>query len=558
MHRRAVGAVLAGVASVALACAGAPGVHTDEAATIATAPPPSTASPQSTSSPDDRADDAAWRACPGIEDVELSLEWECRWVDVPLEHNRLAGPTVQVAITRPQLAPGDRRRPLVLNPGGPGDPGTSFAWWFVDLLPMSLLEEYYPVGWDPRGVGLSDPAIDCGPVDPTTLPLAADCIARTGALLAHVGAADAALDLEEVRVALGVERLDYLGFSYGTALGAVYAMARPTHVGHVVLDGAIAPDAGDPTGPLADHTPDYAADELAAVIARFHELCAATAECAAGPDSAGLVAQLATTIDTLPTDDFAGQPEQLTSFDIDEVLEGVSYDPYSYGLLADALREAAEGDASTLAALIGYVVNEPFPSLPPIDADAVNAASFAIHCADFSDVPDVWGCEGMPPAADLPVIGPVDVARPILVIGTRYDPATPGRHATELAHAFGDAVAVTWEGVGHTAFPAGGCLDDVVVGYFRDGAVPADGSTCPFIDGAANDAETAEWLFRYDPAWVAPALAYVLEDEGETPDQAECESRSLAASPHRIVTHLFLDVTSDGATSARQAATAAC
>ena len=157
-------------------------------------------------------------------------------------------------------------------------------------------------------------------------------------------------------LALGVERLDYLGFSYGTALGAVYAMAHPDRVGRFVLDGAIAPDAGDPDGPYAGHMPDYAADELDAVVARFHELCAATTECAAGPDSAALVADLATTIDTLPTDHFDGEPEQLISFDIDQLVEGATYDPYSFGLLGDALRDAADGDASTLAALVSYLI----------------------------------------------------------------------------------------------------------------------------------------------------------------------------------------------------------
>ena len=131
----------------------------------------------------------------------------------------------------------------MLDPGGPGDPGTSFAWWFVDVLPPELLAALLPrrLG-SPRRRHRRNPPIDCGSFAATDLPIAADCIERhRRRCSAHVGAADAALDLEEVRLALGVERLDYLGLQLRHALGAVYAMAHPDRVGRFVLDGAIAP-----------------------------------------------------------------------------------------------------------------------------------------------------------------------------------------------------------------------------------------------------------------------------------------------------------------------------
>ena len=202
-----------------------------------------------------------WSSCPDLAD-DLSTEWECTWVDAPLDHADPAGDTISVALSRPVLDEGDTRRPLVLNPGGPGGSGIELAWYLIDLLPPDLLDEYYPVGWDPRGVGRSLPAVDCGDFDDFAIPDVQTCIDRTGPLLAQVGAADSALDLDHVRAALGVERLDYLGYSYGTALGAVYAMAHPDRVGRFVLDGAFDPTAGDPDGPLAsDGMPDYAADE---------------------------------------------------------------------------------------------------------------------------------------------------------------------------------------------------------------------------------------------------------------------------------------------------------
>ena len=194
--------------------------------------------------------DLEWSECRD-QLVELLTDWECAWVDAPLDHDDPAGDTISVALSRPVLDEGDTRRPLVVNPGGPGGSGIELAWSLVDLLPPDLLDEYYPVGWDPRGVGRSLPAVDCGDFDDFAIPDVQACIDRTGPLLAQVGAADSALDLEYVRAALGVERLDYLGYSYGTALGAVYAMAHPDRVGRFVLDGAVDPTAGDPDGPLA-------------------------------------------------------------------------------------------------------------------------------------------------------------------------------------------------------------------------------------------------------------------------------------------------------------------
>ena len=260
------------------------------------------------------------------------------------------------------------------------------------------------------------------------------------------------------------DRLDYLGFSYGTALGAVYAMAYPDHVGRFVLDGSIDPTAGDPAGQLlADGVPDYAADEIDAAIARFHELCDASSLCAAGPESARLVDNLESTIRDLTTADFPAGPSQLNRIDLADLMVGITYDPGSWGLVGDALRDAADGNASTLAALASYLRRGyPAPAGPEDEGPFVDfsAAHFAIFCADFSQIVRMWGCDAMPDADPLPVITAVDVAEPIVVVGTSHDPLTPGHHATEMAAALGDAVAVTWEGVGHTAFPVTTCLDD--------------------------------------------------------------------------------------------------
>jgi len=554
MIRRAARAGVIGLTATTLSCTVGPGVRTEEATQRVedTTPPVATTEPAAPST-------LEWSACPDLHDG-LSMQWECTTVGTPLDHADPAGEQITVALTRPLLEPGDDRLPLVMNPGGPGASGIELAWYLVDLLPAELLDTFYPVGWDPRGVGRSEPAIDCGPFDPIDVPDADECLARSGALLAQVGAADSALDLESVRTALGRDRLDYLGFSYGTALGAVYAMTYPERVGRFVLDGAIDPTAGDPAGELAaDGVPDYAGDEVDAVIERFHELCDATALCAAGPDSATLVDDLEGTIRELTTADFPGGPSRMNRVDLEDVMIGITYDPWSWGLVGDALRDAADGDASTLAALASYLLQGyPVEDGPGDDVPLVDfgAAHFAIYCADFSHIEGVWGCGGMPEADPLPVIRTVDVAEPMVVIGTAHDPATPGRHADELAAALGDAVAITWEGVGHTAFPVTECLDGAVVDYLVDGIVPDGALACPFVDAMTTDGEIGDYLFDYQSWWVRPWLEDVFVTEGVA--DAQCLARELTDADHRVLTHLLLGVQSAAADEARAEAEARC
>jgi pimeloyl-ACP methyl ester carboxylesterase len=536
----APGAVLA-----ATACSAGSGVHTERAVEVTVR----TLSPSTLD----------WSSCPDLAD-DLSAEWECAWVDAPLDHADPSGDTISVALSRPVLDDSDTRRPLVVNPGGPGGSGIELAWYLIDLLPAELLDDYYPVGWDPRGVGRSLPAVDCGDFDRFAIPDVQTCIDNTGSLLAQVGAADAALDLDQVRAALGVERLDYLGYSYGTALGAIYAMAHPDGVGRFVLDGATDPTAGDPDGPLAlDGVPDYAADETDAVIARFHELCDASAVCAAGPHSELLLDQLEVTIRDLPTAEFSGEPAHMERIDLEELMVGAMFDPWSWGLIGDALRDGADGDASTLAALSSYLLNG-YPAPPPGEEPVreFGGAHFAIYCADFGHIEGAWECDGMPDADRLPSIEAVDVAEPIVVVGTAFDPATPGRHAAEFAAALEDAVAISWEGVGHTAFPVDPCLDDLVVGHLVDGVVPDDGETCPFVEGITTDAELGDYLFDYPPDWVEGMIEDVLVAEGTGESVAACRAGELSDDDHRAVTHILLGVESDAAETGRRQASDAC
>ena len=196
-------------------------------------------------------------------------------------------------------------------------------------------------------------------------------------------------------------------------------------------------------------------------------------------------------------------------------------------------RDGADGDASTLAALCSYLLDGYPASRPATRVADFGGAHFAIYCADFSDVAEVLGLRGDAGGRSAAGDRPVDVAEPILVVGTAYDPPTPGRHAAELAAALGDAVVVTWEGVGHTAFPVDRrASTSIVVELPRRRRPAADGATCPFVDGA-DDRRRARRLPLRLPRVVdrGRGSRMVLEAEGEPPDQAACEARRSSPAP---------------------------
>ena len=293
--------------------------------------------------------------------AELTMEWECASVDTsarPRRSRRRArspSPSAARSSTTATTARPARHRPR--RPGRvrhrarlvPRRPPAGRA--ARPLLPGRL---------GPSGVGRSLPAIDCGDVDSTGLPDAETCIERTGAAARPRSARPT-----------GTRSRSRSASPSGSTASTTSATATarrsarstrwpiPDGVGRFVLDGAIDPTAGDPDGPLAaDGVPDYAADEIDDVIARFHELCDASTECAAGPDSRALV-------DDLGGDhprparrpSFPGEPAQMNRIDLEDLMIGVTYDPWSWGLVGDALRDGADGDASTLAALSSYLLD---------------------------------------------------------------------------------------------------------------------------------------------------------------------------------------------------------
>ncbi len=453
-----------------------------------------------------------WTSCDGAAAELAGLQ--CATLTVPRDYAAPDGDTIDIAVARAATADDDLRiGSLVFNPGGPGGSGIEFLANAASAVPPELAERFDLVSFDPRGVA-SSTAIDCEVDfdDDVTLLAAGDdagweelvaeaegrtdtCTADSVAFEPYVGTNNAARDLDALREALGDDQLSYVGFSYGTRLGATYAELFPDRVRALVLDGAV-----KPTDDLAliglEQGPGFDA-----ALESFADACDADADCAladVGPTLdvyTGLVDEIAT-VGSFPTDD---ADRVLTPGELTLGVAAALYSTQLWPVLADALSAAeTEQDGSLLQVLADtYLGRQPDgtydnsqlaglaincaddPSRPPSDEVRIQAdlgAQASVYFADFLRAST--GCIGTADPIDPIAIGPADGAAPILVIGTTGDPATPYQWAVEMADVLSSGVLYTVEADGHTAFLSVPCVDDVVISYLVDLELPAANAGC--------------------------------------------------------------------------------
>jgi pimeloyl-ACP methyl ester carboxylesterase len=455
------------------------------------------------------AQELDWQACGDL---------ECATLVVPMDYDEPDGETIEVAVSRHQ-ASGDRIGSLLINPGGPGSSGIdALSSIALPRFGTEVVERYDLVGFDPRGVASSTPitCVDGPAMDTITATdfdfgtdeglaaaeaaygeLGAACLERTGPVLEHVDTVSAARDMDVLRAVLGDETLNYVGYSYGTQLGATYAALFPEQVGRLVLDGAL-----DPT---------LSTLELSQGQARGFEnaLRAYVADCQAGADCPldgsvddGL-AQVKTVLDRarrspLPT----GTDRPLTGALAFNGIALPLYDESSWRYLTMGLGAALQGDGSVLLQLADLYYDR--------NADgsyATNStqAFWAIGCADDRGTTDPAEMRAQAAAIEevaptvgyffgyggaicaqwpVPEAGGLDDyaaagAAPIVVVGTTNDPATPYEWAESLAGTLDSGTLLTYEGEGHTAYGrSNDCIAGAVDAYLLEGTVPADGTRC--------------------------------------------------------------------------------
>jgi pimeloyl-ACP methyl ester carboxylesterase len=445
---------------------------------------------------------------------------QCTTVSAPLDWDDPAAGSVDLALVR-QPATGDRLGSLLVNPGGPGASGYDFVKTSVDYATSGALQERYDiVGFDPRGVGRSS-AVACyepaqmdeylygladaergsdawiQELETSAADFAAACTDQTGALLGEVDTQSAARDLDLMRAVLGDETLNYLGFSYGTFLGATYAELYPDKVGRLVLDGAL-----DPSTSNFEVTSTQALGFENALRAYLTD-CLAGSECpfdGSVDDAMATIGALLASVDASPITATDGR--QLGA---NALLTAIIYPLYqatAWPNLSDMFDSVLQGSADgAMQFADGYNGRNPDGTY----ADNSTEAFMAINCVDYAynDDPAAMRAEAAEIERIAPTIGTYmafgDIscsnwpyafagereeihatgAAPILVVGTTNDPATPYVWAENLAAQLDSGQLVTYDGEGHTAYnKSNSCVNDAVDDYLIDGTVPATDPMC--------------------------------------------------------------------------------
>jgi pimeloyl-ACP methyl ester carboxylesterase len=454
-----------------------------------------------------------WRACHG--------GFQCARLLVPFDYQRPAGRRFSLPVIR--LRAGDpalRIGSLVINPGGPGGSGINYALQARNVVSAAVRARFDVVGFDPRGVGGSVPAVRCltgpeldkyfatsdNPVSKSQLAtvvaqsklFARGCEQRSGALLPYVGTRNAARDMDVLRAALGDAKLTYLGKSYGTYLGAWYAQLFPSHVRALVLDGAVSPDESATSMNVVQ------AQGFEVALRSFVANCVRMPACPLGHGTvnagiARLQGLLNRTTSKPLTSQVTGQPANGAM-----LLSGVAFALYSKSFwqylreglttafagngtlmveLADSLVERAPGGRYTNLMDANMAVNCIDRPWPRSLAAWSSAAAAAAKAAPQFGAPNMWGslpCAYWPVPPAAPVRLRAAGAPPILVVGTTRDPATPFRWAQSLARDLSSGVLLGWNGDGHTAYLEGStCVDTAVDRYLINLATPRNGMVCP-------------------------------------------------------------------------------
>lgn len=451
-----------------------------------------------------------WRECGHI---------ECATLSVPLDRTHPEGRRIRLALAR---RPADAKREGVLlaNPGGPGGSGIDLVQAADQVFSESVREHFDIVSWDPRGVGAST-AVDCTDrldfffeVDRENIEAATvrdnvavakrfvdACRRNSHGLLPFLSTRASVADMDAIRAAMRVRTISYLGFSYGTYLGALYADRYPSRVRAMVLDGAI-----DPARSFADGNVRQAIGFDRSLDA-FLKWCDHNSHCHFAPGGNPITAfrdlNGSLAHETLPAE-IDGEERTLTP---GEANIGIATALYAgrgregWETLGKALSDAAQGDGSGLLSLSDvytgrdaggryndetdafYAIGCLDAPAPPTVAAVRQVAARARRAAPVFGAPTVW--LGLPctfwPAKPDGNVGPIRAvgAPPILVIGTTDDPATPYESAQALSRELASARLLTYVGEGHTAYRRGNaCIDAAVDAYLIAGQLPLRGTRC--------------------------------------------------------------------------------
>jgi pimeloyl-ACP methyl ester carboxylesterase len=437
---------------------------------------------------------------------------QCATFPVPTDRSAPAAGTFELALVRAR-ATGPRRArigTLFFNPGGPGGSGRDFMPTMVEVLPADVRARFDIVSWDPRGIGDTRPALEgcdgpwvdrpaTGPVDwrdvvarhaAAIAEVNRACRERNAAFIEHIGTIDVVDDLDALRAAVGDERLNYVGMSYGTRIGYVYAMRHPDRVGRIVLDGTVNPiestDGLTRTGALGnDEALGYYFQRGPRARARFETALRLLQE--------------------RPIDLGGGEVYTRWRFvDQTMLMMGFEDNHVAIGRVADAVRIALEGSGARqeeAKELLRRVTRAQGPN-----TDSGGPFSI-VNCLDYPQRPTlaemqdivvdvgrrapiygaslatsyVTGCEGLDlTPKPVPLATPSASPAPILVASATRDARTPYAWAVQMARAFPASRMLTYPGAQHviTVRPSR-CSARVTSTYLIKRRLPARDVACP-------------------------------------------------------------------------------
>jgi pimeloyl-ACP methyl ester carboxylesterase len=445
---------------------------------------------------------------------------ECGMLSVPVDYSKPDGDVAQIAMIRFK-ATGEKIGSLVVNPGGPGESGVEAAASMAPTLPSPLRERFDLVGFDPRGVANSTPALWCNSdadndrlrADPTVeytqegvdhlekenKEFVQRCVDKMGKeFLANLGTTNVAKDLEGIRQALGDDKLTYLGYSYGTRIGATYAEAYPDKVRAMILDGAIDPNADQ----IEEEIRQAAAFQKA--FDNYAADCATGPDCPLGTDPAKAVDVYKSLVEPLVKNPAKTKDPRGLSYN-DAIVGTILplYSPSLWPHLTQALSELTQGKGNTMLALADLYMGRDAQGHYNNSTDV----RVAVNCVDKPHITDrakvvdedrrsreaapflsygeftglapldtcaFWQVPATSDQHEIKVTG----LPPILVVSTTNDPATPYQAGVDLAQQLGGTL-LTFEGTQHTVvFQGNACIDDIAARYLVDVTVPPPGTRC--------------------------------------------------------------------------------
>jgi pimeloyl-ACP methyl ester carboxylesterase len=476
-----------------------------------------------------------------------SIQWkpcrdgfQCANFGVPLDHRNPSGERITLRLIRlPAGDPAHRIGSLLMNPGGPGGSGVDFVRAIGSVLPLELRGRFDIVGFDPRGIAESTP-LRCfatseeaiSVLAPFAFPytraeeeqarvnnakLAHACATHGGPIRDHMSTADVARDMDLLRAAMGDQKLNYLGYSYGSFLGQAYANLFPKRGRAIAIDAVIDPVAWTTgagyEGRTLPMTTRLRSDKGAqATLGEFFRLCdAAGANCPFAPNSAERYDAMITRARQAPL--VIGTPPDtftVTYADIVGVTLGALYVPFVWPDLAALLNDVDTGSSPAviragIATLrsglgLGAAAQEQYPNDiegPPsvICSDSVNPTAFETWpqaAAEAERQNGYFGrlwtwlsapCQPWSKAVGQNrYMGPWTkrTASPVLVVGNYFDPATRYQSAVAVSRMLPNSRLLSYAGWGHAAYIAAGnyCIDSAVTRYLVTLKTPAAGTVC--------------------------------------------------------------------------------